>query len=165
MILAQTVLKIFCWQDSIGLQYISQKSGIIQSNNHRISQKVNRVICIMHPNSMPDMMILAWAVLHIFCWQLYCTKFQHWKGETIQTIKFLPKVNQVICIMYPNSMPDIKILAQAVLQVFCWQDCFIVQNAKVGKGRYFSQMLIEICQKLIRSSIPWTKYVSQISWS
>ena len=44
MILAQTVLKIFCWQDSIGLQYISRKRGIIQSNNHRIPQKVNQVI-------------------------------------------------------------------------------------------------------------------------
>ena len=34
--------------------------------------------------------------------------------------------------MYPNStcMSDIMILAQAVLQVFCWQDCFIIQNAR-----------------------------------
>ena len=28
------------------------------------------------------------------------------------------------------------------------------QDAKVGKGAYFSQILIEICQKLIRSSTP-----------
>ena len=32
---------------------------------------------------------------------------------------FLRKDNNVICIMYPNSMPDIAIPAQAVLQIFC----------------------------------------------
>ena len=28
-------------------------------------------------------------------------------------------VNQVICIMYPNSIPDIMIQAQEVLKLFC----------------------------------------------
>ena len=72
MILAQAVLQLFCWQVSIGLQYISQKRAIIQSNIHRSLQEVNQVICIMYPNSLPDIMILvAQAVLQIFCWQ-YC---------------------------------------------------------------------------------------------
>ena len=35
----------------------------------------------------------------------------------------------------PKWMPDTMILAQAVLQVFCWQCCFTAQNAKIGKGR------------------------------
>ena len=43
------------------------KRGIIQSNIHRILRKVNQVICIMYPNSIPDIMILAQAVLQIFC--------------------------------------------------------------------------------------------------
>ena len=30
---------------------------------------------------------------------------------------------------------DIMILAQAVLPIFCSQDCFSTQNDKVGKGR------------------------------
>ena len=49
--------------------------------------------------------------------------------------RILRKVNQVICIIYPYSMPDIMILAEAFLQILCCQDCFTVQNAKVGKGR------------------------------
>ena len=43
------------------------KSGIIQSNIYRILRKVNQVICIMYSNSMPDIMILAQAVLQIYC--------------------------------------------------------------------------------------------------
>ena len=45
------------------------------------------------------------------------------------------------------------VLAQAVLQIFCWQDCFTIQDAKVKKGTQFSQLCIEFCQKLIRQVI------------
>ena len=38
----------------------------------------------------------------------------------------LCKVNQVIYIIYPNCMPDIIIVAQAVLQMFCSQCCFLL---------------------------------------
>ena len=65
MILAQGVLQIFCWQSAIGLQYISGKGGIIQVNNQRNLEKVNQVICIIYPNSMPGIMILIEAVLQI----------------------------------------------------------------------------------------------------
>ena len=43
----------------------------------------------------------------------------------------------MIYIMYPNCVPDIMILAQVVLQIFCSQGCFTTQNDKVGKVRYF----------------------------
>ena len=33
--------------------------------------------------------------------------------------RILQKVKQATCIMYPNSKPDIMILDQAVLQIFC----------------------------------------------
>ena len=36
----------------------------------------------------------------------------------------------MICIMYPNCMPDIMILPQAVLQLFCLQGFFTTQNDK-----------------------------------
>ena len=45
--------------------------------------------------------------------------------------------------MYPNCMPDIMILTQAVLQIFCWQSCFTTQNAKVEK------------KEIIQSTIYW----------
>ena len=41
------------------------KKGIIQLNNHEILRKVNQVIWIIYPNSMPDIMILIKAVLQI----------------------------------------------------------------------------------------------------
>ena len=40
----------------------------------------------------------------------------------------------MIYITYPNCTPDIMILAQAVLQIFCSQGCFTTQNDKVGKA-------------------------------
>ena len=139
MVLAQAVLQIFCWQGSIGLQCISQKREIIQPNIYRILPKVNKVIYTLNTICVPNSMILAQAVLQLFCWQgsigLQCISR---KRGIIQSNfpRILWKVNQVICIMYPNSMPDVMILAQAVLQILCWQDCFTIQNAKVRKGRY-----------------------------
>ena len=41
------------------------KKGMIQSNIYRILQTVNKVIFIMYPNRMPDMMILTQAILYI----------------------------------------------------------------------------------------------------
>ena len=38
-------------------------------------------------------------------------------------------------IMYPNCRPNIMILAQAVLQIFCSQGCFTTQNDKVEKEK------------------------------
>ena len=35
--------------------------------------------------------------------------------------KFYKKLTSVFCIIYPNSTHDIMILAQAALQIFCWQ--------------------------------------------
>ena len=35
--------------------------------------------------------------------------------------------------MYPNCVPNIMILVQAVLQIFCSQGCFTTQNAKSRK--------------------------------
>ena len=65
MILAQVVIQIFCWQDFIGLQCISQKREIIQSNIHRISRKVNQVIYTLDTILVSNM-ILAQVVLQIF---------------------------------------------------------------------------------------------------
>ena len=38
----------------------------MQLNNHRILWKVNQVICIIYPNSMSDIMILAKEVIQNF---------------------------------------------------------------------------------------------------
>ena len=67
MIQTQAVLQAFCWQGSIGLQYISRKREIIQPNIYRISPKGNQVIYALDTICEPNIMILARAVLQIFC--------------------------------------------------------------------------------------------------
>ena len=188
MILGQGVLQLFCSQCPLWLKWLSLKRGLIQTNIHRILRKYNQVICIMCPNSMPDIMILAQGFLQLFCWQdcqsqkrkiiqpniyrilpkvkqvIYTLDtisephimvlakvvlqiFCWWGSIGLQSLRrkrgifqsnihrILWKVDQVICITCANNLTNIFILAQAVLQIFCWQDCFTIQNGKVGKGR------------------------------
>ena len=123
----------------------SWKREIIQSNIDRIFPKVNQVIYTLDTSCMPNIMTPAQAVLQIFCSQgLLWVKCLSPKRGIIQSnfYRVLWKVNQVISIMYPNCMPDIMILAQVVLQIFCSQGCFTTQNDKsqtqndtVGQGR------------------------------
>ena len=137
MILAQVVLQIFCSQGPLWVKCLSLKRGIIQSNFDRILWKVNQVIYIMYPNCMPDIMILAQAVLQILCSQgPLWVKCLSLKRGIIQSNldRILWKVNQVIYIMYPNCMPDIMILAQAVLQIFCSQGFFPHKTTKSEKA-------------------------------
>ena len=130
MILAQGVLQIFCSQSPLWLKCpllkcLSLKTGII-INIHRILRKADQVTCIMCPNSMPDIMILAQAVLRPFCWQdcFIIQKCQSRKREKIQPNVnwILPKVYQVIYTLDTICESNIMILAQAVLQIFCRQD-------------------------------------------
>ena len=58
MILAQAVIKIFCWQGSIGLQCVSRKMEITQPNIHRILWKVNQVIYILDTICVSNIMVL-----------------------------------------------------------------------------------------------------------
>ena len=135
MTIAQAVLQILCSQGPLWVKCLSPKRKIIQSNFDRILWKVNQVIYIMYSNCMPYMIL---AVLKVFCSQgPLWVKCLSLKRGIIQSNfdRILWKVNQVIYIMYPNCMPDIMILAQAVLQTFCSQGCFTTQNDNVGKGR------------------------------
>ena len=100
--------------------------GIIQPNTHKILRNVNQVFRIRCSNSMFDIMILAQADLHLFCCQdcfalLY--KMPNSKREIIRPniYRIRPHVNLVSYIMDTICEPDIRKLAQAVLQIFCWQ--------------------------------------------
>ena len=138
MILAQAFLQIFCWQGLLWVKCLSLKREIIQSNIHRILRKVNQVIYTLDTICVSNIIILAQAVLQILCWHgPLWVKCLSLKRGIIQSYihRILRKVNQAIYIMYLNCMIDAIILAQAVLQIFCWQDCFTIRNAKVGKGR------------------------------
>ena len=102
----------------------SRKREIIQPNIYRILPKVNQLIYTMATVYMPNIMILAQAIIQIFCWQgfigLQCVSR---KREIIQPNihRILRKINQVIYILDTICVSNIMILAQAVLQILCWQ--------------------------------------------
>ena len=78
----------------------------------------------MYPNCMPDIMILAQAILQIFCWQCcFTTQNASQKREKSQPNihRILPKVTQVIYTMATVYTPNIMVRAQAVIQIFRWQ--------------------------------------------
>ena len=120
---------------------------VTQLKIYRISSKVNQFIYILYIlvcNYMPNIRILALAVLQIFCSQgcSYIIK----KGVTqLKIYRISSKVNQFIYILYIlvcNYMPNIRILALAVLQIFCSQGCSYIikkgaylQNDKTGGGK------------------------------
>ena len=112
----------------------SRKREIMLSNIYRILLIVNQVIYTLETICEPNIMTLAQAVLQIFCSQgplwLKCLRP---KRKIIQSNfdRILWKVNQVIYIMYPNCMPDIMILPQAVLQIFCSQGGLSTLSDKV----------------------------------
>ena len=115
----------------------SRKREISQPNVYRILPKLNQVIYTLDTICMPKIMIIAQALLQVFCWQgPLWVKFLSMKRGIIQSNihRILWKVNQVIGIMYSSYMHGIMNLAQAVLQIFCWQVCFTIQNAS-WKGK------------------------------
>ena len=127
-------LKITWKQDA------SQKRGIIQWNIYGNLPKVNQVIYTMDTICVPNIMILAQALLQIFCWQgfigLQCISR---KREIIQpnTDRTLPKI-QVIYTLDTICEPNIMILVQAVLQIFCWQGSIGLQYITWKKEGKFS---------------------------
>ena len=108
------------------------KRGIILSIINRIYEKlpghlhhVAKVYAWYHdPNSRgsPDI---------LFTRLLYYASYQSWKRDWDYSVRYriLPNVNQVVYTLATICMPNIMILAQAVLQYFP-----LVYNAKVEKG-------------------------------
>ena len=49
--------------------------------------------------------------------------------------------------MYSSYVPSIMSLIQVDLQIFCWQGCFTIQNAKVGKENNSAKYLQNFVKK------------------
>ena len=115
----------------------SQKREIIQPTIYIILPKVNQVNYNMATVYMPNIMILAQAVIQIFRWQgsigLQCVS---WKREIIQLNihRILRNVNQVIYTLDTIWVSNIMILAQALLQILCWQGPLWVKCLSVKRG-------------------------------
>ena len=90
--------------------------------HYEISSKVNQFMYTLVCNYMPNVRILAKAVLQIFCSQgcSYTKCLSPEKSGVTQPkiYEISSKVNQFIYTLICNSMPNIRILAKAVLQLF-----------------------------------------------
>ena len=121
-ILAKAVLQISCSQGCFYTKCLCPKRGVTQPKIYGIGSKLNQFIYTLVCNYMPNIRILAKAVLKIFCSQgcsytIYvCPK----RGITQPKIyRIGSEVNQFIYILVCNYMPNIRILALAVFQIFC----------------------------------------------
>ena len=101
----------------------------------------------LDPNSSDSTAILLTRLL-------YCTKCQSQKREILQrnTYKILPSVNQVIYTLDTVCEPNIMILAQVVLQIFCSQDSICLHCKswkKIGKSDIIPQWQVRSTKFLI----------------
>ena len=123
---------------------------------------------------MPNIRILAKGVLQLFCSQgcsytkCLCLKKE---GYTTENLRNGSKVNQFINTLVCNYMPNIRILAKAVLQIFCSQGCSYTKclclkkankpTKKFGIGVKVNQFIYT----LVRNYMPKYQDPSQISSS
>ena len=76
----------------------------------------------MYPKCMLDIIILAQAVLHIFFHKIALLyKMQKGHNSAKYLERFAKSFYQVICTLDSVCMPNIMVLAQAFLQIFCSQ--------------------------------------------
>ena len=125
-ILAKAILQIFCSQGCSYTKRLCPKKWSNSTKFYGIDSKVNQFIYTLVCTYMPNIRILAKAVLQIFCSKVVtiqnalCPK----KGnKPIEIFGIDSKVNLFIYTLVCNYMPNIRILAKVVLQIFCSQGC------------------------------------------
>ena len=168
MILAQVVLQIFCSQCCFTTQNDKVWKGRLFSQIFReFLPKVYQVIYTLDTICELNIMSLAQAVLQIFCSQgpLWVKCLSKKGNNSVKFWQNFMKSQSGDLHNVPKLYAWYHDPSSSVFLTFCSQCCFTTQNAKVRKGRYFSQIVLEFCQKLIRSSTSWIQSVNQISWS
>ena len=101
-----------------------------------IHSKVNQFIYTMVCNNTPNIRILAKAVLQIFCSQgcSYTNCLCPENGSTQPKIYGIgSKVHRFMYTLVCNYMPNFRILAKAVLQLFCSEVCSYTKYLCVKK--------------------------------
>ena len=144
-ILAKAVLQIFCSQGVPKQNACVRKRGVTQPKINEICSKVNQFIYTLVCNYMPNINILTKAVLQIFCSQgcsytkCLCPK----RGVTQPKIYGIAsKFNQFINTLVCNYMPNIRILAKAVLKIFFSQGCSYTKCLCPKKGNNSTKNLL-----------------------
>ena len=126
--------------------------------HYGIYSKVNQYIYTLVCNYMPNIRILTKAVLQIFrsqgCSYTKCLCPENGGNSTKNLIYGIgSKFNLFIYILVCNYMPNIRILAKAVLQLFCSQGCSYTKCLCLKKE---SNATAHLRNRLIRSSTPWS---------
>ena len=163
LLLIEAVLQIYCWQVSIGLQCVSRKRELIQSNIQRILRKVNQVIYILNTICVSNTMITAKAVLQNHYWQgTLCVKCLSLKRGIIQSNshRIVWNVNQVIFIVYLNC---IWLMPLSFLKWF--SRYFVDKLLYYTKCQSRKREIILSNIYIILPSTPWAQSVRQTSWS
>ena len=136
-ILAKVVLQLFCSQGCSYTKCLCLKKERNSAEIYEIASKVNQFIYTLVCNYMQNIRILAKAVLQIFCSQgcsytkCLCLKKE---SNSAEIYGIASKVNQFLYTLVCNYMPNIRILAKAVLQIFCSQGCSYTKCLCVKKG-------------------------------
>ena len=136
-ILDKVVLLIFCSQGCSYTKCLCLKRGITQPKISGIASKVIHFIYTLVCTYMPNIRILAKVVLQIFCSQgcshtkCLCLK----KGSnSTENLCNRFKINQFIYTLVCNYMPNIRILANVIFEIFCSQGCSYTKCLCLKKG-------------------------------
>ena len=149
-ILAKFVLHLFCSQGCSYTKCLCLKKGNKPTENFRIGVKVNQFIYTLVCNYMPHTQILAKEVLQLFCSQgCSYTKCLCLKKESNAQRKIYgigSKVNHFIYTLVCNYMPNIRIIAKTVLQIFCSQGCSYTKCLCLKKGNKPTENFWNMCK-------------------
>ena len=109
----------------------------ISELHYGLHSNVNQFIYTLVCNYMPNIRILAKAVLQIFRSQgsyIKCLCPANGRVTQPKIYGIVSKVHQFMYTLVCNYMPNIRILAKAVLPLFCSQCCSICTMPVSDKG-------------------------------
>ena len=131
---------------------MSEKGGITLTKIYGIGSKFNQFIYTLVCTYMPNIRIIAKAVLQIFCSQVVPIQNAYVRKRGITQPKIYEicsKVNQFIYILVCNYMPNIRILGLVVLEIFCSQGySYIVEKGVITPERQAQWRKKKICVRL-----------------
>ena len=121
-----------------------RKRGITQPKIYGIRSKVNQFIYTLVCTYMPNIRILAKAVFRYFVHKVVPIQNAYVRKRGITQPKIYgidSKSNHFIYTLVCTYMPNIRILAKAVLQIFCSQVCSYTKCLCSKKGNNLTENL------------------------
>ena len=143
-ILAKVVLQSFCSQGYSLTKCLCLKRRVTQPKIYGIGSKVNQFLYTLVCIYIPNIRILAKRFFRYFVHKVVPIQNAYVRKRGITQWKIYEicsKVNHFIYILVYNHMPNIRILALAVLQIFCSQGCSYTKCLCPKKGNNSTENL------------------------